>query len=132
MIGLDTNVLIRYIVQDDPDQAGRAARLIEERCSRDEPGFINHMVLCEIVWVLESVYRLGRGEVADILDRMLRVAALEVEDFDLAFAALLLYRDGVCDLADALIGHKNRQHGCAATATFDRRAARLAEFMAVP
>jgi predicted nucleic-acid-binding protein len=132
MIGLDTNVLIRYIVQDDPDQAGRAARLIEERCSRGEPGFVNHMVLCEIVWVLESVYRLARGEIADILDRMLRVAALEVEDFDLAFAGLRLYRDGVCDLADALIGHTNRQHGCSATATFDRRTARLAEFVAVP
>ncbi len=132
MIGLDTNVLIRYIVQDDPKQAKRATRLIEERCTQDEPGFVNHMVLCEIVWVLESVYRLARGEVADILDRMLRVAVLEIEDFDLALASLQLYRDGSCDFADALIGHRNRNHGCSATATFDRRAAQLAEFVAVP
>jgi predicted nucleic-acid-binding protein len=90
------------------------------------------MVLCEIVWVLEGVYWLGRGEVAEILDRMLRTAALEIEDFALALASLHLYRAGVCDLADALIGHRNRQRGCSVTATFDRRAARLAEFVAVP
>jgi predicted nucleic-acid-binding protein len=132
VIGLNTNVLVRYLVQDDPDQAARATRFIERRCTADEPGFVNHMVLCEIVWVLESVYRLARSEVAAIVDRMLRVVAFEIEDFPLALAALQLYRDGACDFADALIGLRNRRHGCSATATFDRRAARLDAFVAVP
>jgi predicted nucleic-acid-binding protein len=128
MIGLDTNVLVRYLVEDDPAQAALSARLIEERCTAEQPGFVNHMVLCELVWVLESVYRLARRDIADIIDRMMRIPALEIEDFDLALAAAAAYRTGTCDLADALIGRKNRRHGCSATVTFDRRAARLAEF----
>jgi predicted nucleic-acid-binding protein len=132
VIGLDTNLLVRYVVQDDLEQAARAARLIEGRCTVAEPGFINDIVLCELVWVLESVYRLARDEVAAILDRVLRVPALGVEDFDRALGALQHYRSGICDFADALIGLKNRRHGCTATATFDRRAGQLAEFMTVP
>lgn len=89
-------------------------------------------MLCETVWVLESVHRLERGEVAAIIDRMLRMTELEIEDFALALASLQLYRDGACDLADALIGFRNGRNGCSPTATFDRRAARLAEFTLVP
>jgi predicted nucleic-acid-binding protein len=132
VIGLDTNVLIRYLVQDDPDQAARAAHLVEARCTVEEPGFVSRIVLCEIVWVLDSVYRQGRAEIAAILDRLLRVAALEIEDLGLALSALLLYRDGGGDFADALLGLVNQRRGCTATATFDRQAARLEEFMMVP
>ena len=132
MIALDTNVLVRYVVQDDPEQAAPAARFIEDRCTAEEPAFINGIVLCELVWVLESVYELTRDEVTSILDRMLRIPAFEIEDFDGAMGALRLYRNGTCDFADALIGLKNQRRGCSATATFDRRASRIPEFMIVP
>ncbi len=131
MIGLDTNVLLRYLVEDDPDQTPWAVRLLEERCTEDQPGFINHVVLCELVWVLESSYRFPRRVVADTLDRLLRVPELRVEHIDGAWMALDAYLTTRADFADAMIGWLNRSHGCIGTATFDRAAAALDEFFAV-
>ncbi len=131
MIGLDTNVLVRYLVQDDADQARRAARLIETRCTPDQPGFVNRIVLCELVWVLESCYDQSRDVVAAILSRLLRSAELIIEDAKDAEHAIKAYRGRGVDFADALVGETNRRNGCATTATFDRKAARLESFSAV-
>ncbi|HZP65330.1 MAG TPA: type II toxin-antitoxin system VapC family toxin [Rudaea sp.] len=127
MIGLDTNVLVRYIVQDDPGQANRAARLFEHRLSREIPGFVNHVVLCELVWVLESGYGYSRGQIAATLQRLFETDCLRVQSPDLAWQALDGYRRGA-DFSDVLIASINIAEGCEHTATFDRRAARSANF----
>ena len=130
MIGIDTNVLVRYLVQDDPEQAARATRFIVHGCSSDEPCLINRVVLCELVWVLEGAYRYGRGKVSEALEGILRTAQLKVEDHQEAWTALRQYRAG-SDFADALIAVVNQREGCEHTVTFDRKAARLAGFVAL-
>ena len=128
MKGLDTNVLVRLLVADDGDQAERAARYIRRHCSADDPGFVNRVVLCELVWVLESAYGFARADIADVLERLFRAAQFRIENSDAARAALHLYRTAGADFADALVGRCNRDAGCEATATFDRRAVRLGDF----
>lgn len=124
MIGLDTNVLARYLTQDDPVQAATAAKLIERECTIEHPGWIDHIVLCELVWVLDSAYGYGRELIADVVRQILGTAELRVEAPDQARAALRAYERGGADFADFLIGTRNRERGCEATFTFDKRAAR--------
>ena len=91
MIGLDTNVLVRYIVQDEPAQAARAEALIEAQCSADSPARVDAIVLCELVWVLESAYGCSRKVVSEVLRTILGSAELAVETPQLAWAALRAY-----------------------------------------
>ncbi len=132
MIGLDTNVLVRYLVQDDPVQAKQAARLIERRCTPDDPGCINLIVLCETVWVLTSAYGFGRDAISDAIDQLLHAVEITVESDQTVVAALRLYRSSKIDFADALIAVRNQQLGCDHTATFDREALAIPGFGAVP
>lgn len=129
MIGIDTNVLVRHLVQDDPDQAAKAERLIDT-CSAEEPGFINRVVLCELVWVLESGYGYAREKIAFALEKILRIRQFAIEDSQEAWLSLNAYRSGG-DFADALIAAVNLRNGCTHTATFDRKAARQAGFDAL-
>ncbi len=128
MIGLDTNVLVRYLVEDDPRQAATAAKLIEKQCTEDDPGFVNRVVLCELVWVLESAYGYARATIAATIESLLRTAELEIDAVEVAWPALTAYRAGSADFSDALIGRLNRDAGCSATATFDKGAAKLDDF----
>ena len=130
MIGLDTNILVRYLVEDDAVQAAKAARLIETRCTEDAPGFVNRVVLCELVWVLESAYDYPRATIAATLENLLRTAELKVDAADAAWPALTAYRGGGVDFSDAFVGRLNRNAGCDGTATFDKGAARLDDFFA--
>ena len=130
MIGLDTNVLVRYLVEDDPEQTATAAKLIEKQCTADDPGFVNRVVLCELVWVLESAYAYPRATVAATLEILLRTAELKVDAADAAWPALTAYRGGGVDFSDAFVGRLNRNAGCDGTATFDKGAARLDDFFA--
>lgn len=123
MIGIDTNVLIRYLVQDDEAQAKIASDFIESKCSDDNPGFINHIVLCEITWVLSGAYRQKRSDIANVIDSLLQVRQIEVQNAPLVWKALSDYRDSNADFSDHLIAHSNQQAGCASTATFDKKAA---------
>ena len=132
MNGVDTNVLIRFIVRDDADQAAAADRFLEGECSHDEPCLINRIVLCELVWMLDRGYRYRRGPIAGVIDKILRTEEFRVENAAEAWAALQAYRDGRADFADGLIGKTNRALGCAATATFDRAASRMEEFRLLP
>ena len=125
MIGLDTNVLVRFLVQDDPVQGPAASRYIHRHCSAETPGYINRIVLCELVWVLERAYGSARSEVARALDGMLRAPAFTVEESDAARHALHVYKNGTADFADAMIAATNQTAGCTRTATFDRKAARM-------
>jgi predicted nucleic-acid-binding protein len=129
VIGIDTNVLIRHLVQDDAAQATRATELVEQRLTREEPGFINRIVVVELVWVLETSYGFARDLVVDTVDQLLRTAELLIEDSDDVAEAVRRSRADGADLADLLISIGNQRQGCAQTFTFDRRAARLSGFV---
>ena len=124
MIGLDTNVLVRYLTQDEPTQARLANRLIETTLSAHRPGFVSIVVLCELVWVLESAYGCAHAEIVEILDRLLRAKPLVVERADLAWQAKQVFAAGQADFADCVIERSGDVLGCEATVTFDRAAAR--------
>lgn len=128
MIGLDTNVLVRYLVQDDPGQARKATQVIRRECTRENPGLINRIVLCEIVWVLEAAYGYSKQEITGVLEKVLRTSQLQVEDVQAAWTAFRLYQKGKADFADCLLGTINRQQGCERTVTFDRHASELESF----
>ena len=80
MIGLDTNVLVRYLVQDDPGQSRKATQVIAKRCTRDDPGFVNRIVLCELVWVLESAYGYSKDTIVAVLEKLLRTSQLKISN----------------------------------------------------
>lgn len=128
MIGLDTNVLVRYMTQDDAGQAAVATRLVERRCTREEPGFVDRVVLCETVWVLETVYRYPKAQIAEAIERLLRIETFRIEDVDAAWCALRAWRSGKADFADHLIGEIDRRAGCTETVTFDRAAGSVPGF----
>lgn len=116
MTGLDTNVLLRYLLRDEPTQAARAARELE----RDERFLIGSVVLCEVVWVLETGYGFSRAEIGATLEKILATAQFEIEGKDLARAALDDFRGSTADFSDCLVGRRNRVAGAAETVTFDR------------
>jgi len=118
MIGLDTNVLVRYLAQDDPRQAGRAAQAIESVTGGEI--LITSVVLCELVWVLEDAYEYERREIASVLDTILRTAQFTFEHKDVLCRALEDYRQGKADFSDYVIGRLGRENGCEHTLTFDR------------
>ena len=124
MIGIDTNVLVRYVVQDDARQAATASHFIETTLSDDDPGWIASIVLCEFVWVLDTAYGYARNAIAATLERLFEVDRFHVEEPSLAWRALDAYREGG-DFADALIALGNEHAGCDYTATFDKGAAKL-------
>jgi predicted nucleic-acid-binding protein len=120
MIGLDTNVLVRYLTRDDAGQYAKAAALIDAAANRGEQLVVNTAVLCELVWVLGSSYRYAREEIAGALEQILATAQFEVERLDDARQALGDYRSTKADFTDALIGRINRSLGAEHTVTFDR------------
>jgi predicted nucleic-acid-binding protein len=131
MIGLDTNVLVRLVVGDDPQQTDQAKRFVNRRCTPNSPGFINCIVLAEFVWLLAGTYGYGRSEIATAIEGLLAGDDRVVEHHDEVRASLEDFKAGRADFADALIGHINRARGCEATATFDRKAAKLDSFIPV-
>jgi predicted nucleic-acid-binding protein len=123
VIGLDTNVLVRYLAQDDRRQAAKALRLIEKECSEDRSGFITAIVLAELVWVLESCYGSGKSEVVAVLQRILRARQLVVQDAETAWKAIRLFETSKADFANCMIECIGDRYECEYTATFDKGAA---------
>lgn len=119
MKGLDTNVLVRYLTQDDPLQAPQATRVIEEGADQGEVFYLTSIVLCELVWVLEDAYEYPRREIQTILDRILRTAQFRFDHKEQLWLALHDYRAGKADFSDYLIGRLGMQAGCTETLTFD-------------
>ena len=124
MIGLDTNVLVRYLVQDDPAQSKLATKFIEKNCTDSEPGFIGHIVLCELSWVLESNYQQSRDQIANVIEQILQVSQLAIPNTELIWRALSDYRDSNADFSDYLLSRTNQATGCEYTLTFDKKAAK--------
>jgi predicted nucleic-acid-binding protein len=123
VIGLDTNVLVRFIVRDDEKQARSATHLIERRCTAEDPGLVSQIVLCELAWVLDRGYGYDRKTVASVVRRLLSVQELRVENTETAWKALHRFEKGPSDLADCLIGLANKANKADTTYTFDRKAA---------
>ena len=126
MIGVDTNVLVRYLAQDDPAQSAGATRFFEEEIGAGTPGFISGIVLCELIWVLEGAYGADRDAQAVVVERLLSVAALIVERPEATARAVQVFQASSADFADCLIAEIAGDSGCSETVTFDRATARLA------
>ena len=124
MIGLDTNVLVRYIAQDDPVQSKLATELIEKECSSSRPGYISLIVLVELVWVSETCYSASRTDIARIVMQILRVRQLVVQETELVWKALRQFASSNSDFADSLIHQLALAAGCSSVMTFDKAAAK--------
>ncbi len=121
MIGIDTNVLVRYIVQDDPSQSQKAGHYLEANCNTTHPGFINSLVLCELVWVLKRAYKYNKTVIAEVIENILCTSELLVENSSAAWDALRAYKSGSADFPDYLIGEINSSKDCEFTITFDKK-----------
>jgi predicted nucleic-acid-binding protein len=118
--GLDTNVVVRYLTQDDPVQSKRANAIIEDALARGERLHLDTIVLCELVWVLRAAYKLERATIAGALFKLIEAAQLSLDDRELSREAARRYAAGPGDFADYVLGLRNLAAGCEATLTFDR------------
>jgi predicted nucleic-acid-binding protein len=128
MIGLDTNIIVRYLTQDDREQSARASRIIERELTSDSPGFISIVTIVETTWVLGSAYGFSGREIAGALERVLQTDVLKVENEPEVFTAMVALQEGRGSFADALIASIGAKAGCRYTLTFDRKAARQVGF----
>jgi predicted nucleic-acid-binding protein len=126
--GIDTNILIRYLTQDDPAQSPKAAALIERRLTQANPGFILLVTIAEVVWVLGSVYRLPGPDIANTVERILQADTLVVQNEQQVFTAMIALRDRTGAFADMLVAALGLWAGCKSTFTFDKKASRQAGF----
>lgn len=125
MIGLDTNVLVRYVAQDDPTQSAKASELIES-LSVESPGFITLVSVVEMVWVLQSCYQSTKPEIVAVLETILRTKELVVEQAEIVWQALRRFSEAKADFADCLIERCANAAECAYIVTFDSKAAKTA------
>ena len=128
MIGIDTNLLLRLFVGDDTNQAVAARDFIRDNCSAEEPGYVCHIVLVELVWTLAKAYGFTRDRIAAAIEQLLETTQLDVESPNDVTAAIKDYRNGTADFADCLLMRANVTAGCTHTVTFDRKAAKLTGF----
>lgn len=125
MIGLDTNVIIRFLTQDDPKQTKIVNDLFENKLSARNPGFICLITLVEIVWVLESCYEQDKKSILEVIDSLLTTKQLMAENADLAYLALKRFSTGNADFSDVLITVISENTGCSETVTFDKKASSI-------
>lgn len=122
MIGLDTNIIVRYLTHDDPAQTTAAVRVMDSLTS-DSPGFLSLIVMAELVWVLEVSYRFKKSEIEQVLETLLRSKELVIERAEIVAQALRKFSAGHADFADCLIERCGHAAECQYTLTFDRNAA---------
>lgn len=128
MIGIDTNVLVRYLTQDDAGQSKLATRFIEQVISPDNPGYITGITLCELVWVLSDCYAADQARIQAVIEGLLSSKQLNIESPELVWRALRDWTEFGADFSDALIGRLVLARGGASTVTFDRAASKLPGF----
>jgi predicted nucleic-acid-binding protein len=124
MIGLDTNVLLRYLAQDDPKQSPRATEIVERRLTEQQPGFVSLVTILEVVWVLRSLFKRSRQQIANDIEMLLAADTLEVQNEQEVYLAVVSLRNGIGTFEDALIGSLGAWRGCSTTLTFDENAAK--------
>ena len=130
MIGLDTNVVVRYLTQDDPVQSRKATEILERRLTPEKPGFLCVVTMVETVRVLERAYGLSAKQIAAALERMIQTDVLLIENEQEVFTAMTALKSGRGSFADALIAALGAKAGCEHTLTFDQKALRLSGFEA--
>lgn len=130
MLGVDTNVLVRFLVRDDEAQYEKARKLIKREIAAGRCVFISQLVFLETEWVLRSRYGLSKQRLIEAISGLLDAADVRFEDEPAIEEALFIWKDTTADFADCLIGVRNRRLGCRATATFDGKASRLPGFIA--
>jgi len=130
MLGIDTNVLVRFLIRDDEAQFEKARKLIKREIAAGRRVFVNQLVLMETEWVLRSRYAVPKSQIIETFSGLLNATDIQFEDEPVVEEALFIWKDSIADFADCLIDAKNRRLGCRATATFDAKAARLPGFMA--
>ena len=128
MKALDTNILARYLRDDDPVQSKRAAHFIQRAARQNEPLFVNHVVLCELVWILSSVYEHSKEEIVNMIEAVLLTGQLQFEDKSSIELAFEDYKKSKADFSDCLIGRRNRACAAETTLSFDRRLKNLETF----
>jgi predicted nucleic-acid-binding protein len=128
VIGLDTNVVVRYLAQDDPKQSAAASRFFEHVLTPENRGFVPVVVLCELAWVLAECYGTDRVRIRQAIEGLLVAKQLAVETPDVVRRALRAWHGSAADFADALIGELARANGADKTVTFDRAASKLPGF----
>lgn len=122
MVGIDTNVLVRFIVQDDPDQSARAGQSLTTALSPDSPGYVNAIVLCKLVWVLKRAYKYPKPLILAVIEQLLNTRELALEHPDAARSALQSWQKGEADFSDYYLAAINRLAGCSTTITLDLHA----------
>ena len=122
MTGLDANVLVRYLVQDDRRQGRLAAKVIEGELTPDNKGLISSLVLCEVIWVLKRAYRQPKEKLTAVIRMILETDVFEVENRECAWRAYYDYDEGPADFSDYFLAEVNRSRGAERTVTFDERA----------
>lgn len=130
MLGIDTNILVRFLVRDDEAQFEKARKLIKREISAGRRVFVNQLVLMETEWVLRSRYAVPKNQIIGAISGLLDASDVQFEDEPAIEEALFMWKDATADFADCLIGAKNRRMGCRATASFDAKASKLPGFMA--
>jgi predicted nucleic-acid-binding protein len=130
MIGLDTNVLVRFLVRDDEEQFERAQRLIRREAQAGVPVLVNHLVLLETEWVLRSRYKLSKAEILGAFSDLMSAVDVSFEDEPALEEALFVWKNSAIRFADCLIGARYGTLACSATATFDADAVKLPGFVA--
>lgn len=128
MIGLDTNVLVRFIMEDDPIQSRQVRHIIERRLTEHNPGFVSLATILETTWVLESIYKQSRQQVAEAIHRILQVETFVIQNEQEVYTAMIALETGKGSFEDALIGALGTWAGCTSTLTFDRKASRMSGF----
>jgi predicted nucleic-acid-binding protein len=128
MIGLDTNILVRYLVQDDAIRALKARKLIEHQLTEENPGFISVAAMLETVWILGSGYGLTGRDIVEAVERLLQIDVLFLQNEQEVFTAMMSLKTGRSSFPDALIAALGAKFGCRYTVTFDRKALRVPGF----
>ena len=131
MVGLDTNVILRYLLQDDPKQTTLANHIVDHVLSDRNPGFISLVTVLETVWVLRSLLKQTPAEIAIHLEQLLAADSLEVQNEQQVFEAAFALKRGTGEFEDALIGALNAWVGCPHTLTFDKKALRMPYFQLI-
>ena len=128
MIGIDTNILVRFVTKDDDKQTKLAEHLLRTVCTRDNPGYINSAVLVEVIWVLKRFYGATKEKLIPLVEQLLIINQLELANRDAVEQALQLYKDSKAEFADCLILSLNLKAGCEVSYTFDKAASKLPTF----
>src|SRR5258708_5046920 len=128
MIGLDTNILVRYLTQDDPLQSSKATEIIERRLTEETPGFVSIVAMVETVWVLDRACGFRAHKMGAGVEGMLQPDVLVIENEREVFPAMIALKEGQGSFADSVIAALGIRAGCSCTLTFDHKAARLRGF----